>query len=143
MMVSKFIEPRQEDPIRMTEPWHDECHRLRAEGLSQPEIAARLLRSPYAVRLALNESPEQELNWKRARERARQRSKPRDRTPKKKGNRFQSYWAARAAAPQTITADIQRKAIFAFSRHEIDVAELMKRITPRDKWSRGGLLREE
>ena len=38
---------------------------------------------------------------------------------------------------------MKREAILAFSNHEIDVSELMRRITPRHKWSGAGLLRVE
>jgi hypothetical protein len=123
----------------MTEPWHDECRRLRAEGLSQPEIALRVKRSRVDIRFVLNESAEQKLDMKRLRERLR-----RPRTPSRRvGGKFVTYWAARAAAPGAITPQIKREAILAFSRHEIDRRELMLRITPADKWSRGGLLRVE
>ena len=130
----------------MTEPWHDECRRLRAEGLSQPEIAARLKQSRGSVARLLNESEEEKAIRRRERDRKRDRAHPRDRT-KRYGdgnrNRFHTYWTARAAAPQTITPAIKQAAILAFSNHEIDVAELMKRITPRDTWSREGLFRVE
>jgi hypothetical protein len=119
----------------MTEPWHDECRRLRAGGLTQREIAARLKQTSKAVYLALNESAEEKIRVRRAMDRARQRANPRDRTVGKNSTRVQTYWTARAAAPSTITPEIKREAILAFSRHEIDRIELMKRITPREKWA--------
>lgn len=126
----------------MTQPWHEECRRLRAEGLSQREISLRLKKPLLIVRAALNETVEQAMIFRRAKERERQR-KPRDRTPKKNGGRFQTHWAPRAAAPGVITLEIKREACLAFVRGEIDRVELMKRITPRDKWSKVGLLRVE
>jgi hypothetical protein len=127
----------------MTEAWHDECRRLRAQGLSQPEIAKKVNRSPYNVRLVLNETPEQELAFRRARERTRQRSAPRDRAVGKNGSRFQTYWKARAAAPGTITQEIKQAAILAYAHGDIDRHEMRRRITPRDKWSKEGLYRVE
>ena len=124
----------------MTEPWPDECRRLRAEGLSQPEIAARLRVPRGSVARLLNETEEQKITFRRGRDRKR---KPRPMASRKTGGKFVTYWTARATAPGTITPAIKQAAILAFSNHEIDVAELMKRITPRDKWSKAGLLRVE
>jgi hypothetical protein len=128
----------------MTASWHDECRRLRAEGLSQPEIAARLKQSRGSVWRFLNESEEQKTIFRRARERDSQRK---SRAGKKSGGihrgKFQTYWVARATAPGAITPEIKQAAILAFSKHEIDRGELMRRITPRDKWSAEGLLRVE
>ena len=123
----------------MTEPWHDECRRLRAEGLSQPEIALRVNQSTYLVRVALNETDEQKKNVKRIMERRR---KPRAQAAKKTGGKFLTYWA-RAATPGAITPEIKQAAILAFSKHEIDRGELMRRITPLNKWRAGGLWRVE
>ena len=109
----------------MTASWHDECRRLRAEGLSQPDIAARLKVPRGAIARLLNESEEEKAIRRRDRDRARSRAHPRDRKGKKTGDRFQTYWTARAAAPQTITQAIKQAAILAFSNHEIDVAELL------------------
>jgi hypothetical protein len=117
----------------MTEPWHDECRRLRAEGLSQPEIAAQLKRSSYAVRLVLHETAEQRMALRRVRDlrlACERKSKPRS-------------VSVKTEPSGKITPEIKREAILAFSRHEISRGELMLRITPRDKWSRGGLLRVE
>jgi hypothetical protein len=117
----------------MTEPWHDECRRLRAEGLSQPEIALQLKRSSYAVRMVLHESAEQRMLLRRARD--RHLAIVRKNAPKPV--------SVQAEPSGKITPEIKREAILAFSRHEISRGELMLRITPRDKWSRGGLWRVE
>ena len=117
----------------MTEPWHDECRRLRADGLSQPEIAAQLKRSSYAIRMVLHETLEERLALRRARDRYRVSRRKKIPQPVN----------VKAEPSGKITPDIKREAILAFSKHEIDRGELMRRITPRDKWSRGGLLRVE
>jgi hypothetical protein len=117
----------------MIEPWHDECRRLRAEGLSQPEIAAQLKRSPYAIRTVLHETFEQRLALRRVRD--RHRAIVRKNIPKPVN--------VKAEPSGKITEAIKREAILAFSKHEIDRRELMLRITPAAKWSRGGLLRVE
>ena len=112
--------------VPQSKPWHDECRRLRAEGLSQPEIAARLKVARIDLRFVLNESEEQ----KKALKRARERSKPRIRPERKK------QWAPklRAAAPGAITPEMKRVAILAFASGQIDRFELMRQITPRGKW---------
>jgi hypothetical protein len=107
----------------VTEPWHDECLRLRAEGLSQPEIAIRLKLPRRAVLLALDETPEQKILMRRVRDRLRQ---PRTKVVPR---------PVKAELVGEITADIKRAAILAFSKHEISRGELMRRITPRDKWA--------
>ena len=113
----------------MTEAWHEECRRLRAEGLSQPEIAVRLTRSPYAIRMVLHETAEQRRLMRGVRD--SHRACLRKKIPKPV--------SVKPEASGIITPDIKREAILAFSRHEISRGELMLRITPRDKWSRGGL----
>lgn len=123
------------------EPWHDECRRMRAEGMTQPEIASLLKQSKLSVRLALNETLEQRLILKRSRE-AKFR-KPRPMALRNTGGRFGSLWKAREPTPGAITPDMKREAIMAFSNHEIDRYELMRRITPRNKWSAAGFLRVE
>ena len=113
----------------MTESWHAECHRLRAEGLSQPEIALRVNKSSSTIRWVLNETDKQREKYKRIRERRRKRPE----VSRKREGKL-PYRAARAAAPGTITPEIKREAILAFSRHEIDRFEMMCRITPQNKW---------
>jgi hypothetical protein len=116
----------------VTEPWHDECRRLRAEGLTQPDIAARLEKSREAVRMALDESEEQNKTFRRARE-STYRRKPRPR----------SIWAERGMSKiqpegrksplpplETITLEIKREAILAYAHGDIDRHEMMRRITP-------------
>jgi hypothetical protein len=117
----------------MTEPWHDECRRLRADGLSQPEIAAQLKRSSYAIRMVLHETLEQRIALRRIRD--RHRACMRKNNPRPVSIKVEPLGK--------ITPEAKQAAILAFSRHEIDRRELMLRITPADKWSRGGLLRVE
>ena len=123
------------------EPWHADARRLRTEGLTQREICARLQQSKSAVHAALNETPVQKFIFKRNRE-AKLR-KPRPMAARKTGGRFVSLWKSKTDAPGVITPEMKREAILAFSNHEIPRAELMRRITPRNKWSGAGLLRVE
>jgi hypothetical protein len=102
--------------------WHDECRSLRAEGRTMRDIAVRLGVSETAVRIVLIPG---------AREQRRAYK--------------QDYYGVRPlprAKPQPVPRDIPLKiskedkdaAILAFARGQIDRFELMRRITPRDKW---------
>jgi hypothetical protein len=73
--------------------------------------------------LALDETPEQKILMRRVRERLRPKRKKVVPRPVK------------AELVGKITADIKRAAILAFSKHEISRGELMRRITPREKWA--------
>jgi len=105
----------------MTSPTHtelygDECRRLRAQGLNPREIGKRIGISDTSVRYILA-SPEKrrEINFNR------RSSEPKPKPPKPKPQ-------------QQIAKDAKDAAIMAFARYEITREELMRRITPRDKW---------
>jgi hypothetical protein len=102
--------------------WHDECRRLRADGRTMRDISIRLGVSETAVRIVLIPG---------AREQRRAYK--------------QDYYGVRPlprAKPQPVPRDIPLKiskedkdaAIRAFAKQEITREDLMRRITPRDKW---------
>jgi len=100
-----------------TELYGDECRRLKAQGLNPREIGKRIGISDTSVRYILA-SPEKrrEINFKRRD--ADPPPKPKPAKPK----------------PQQIPKDAKAAAIMAFAKFEITREELMRRITPRDKW---------
>ena len=101
-----------------TELYGDECRRLKAQGLNPREIGKRIGISDTSVRYILA-SPEKrrEINFKRRE--ADPQPPPRPAKPKPQ---------------QQIAKDAKDAAIKAFARFEITREELMRRITPRDKW---------
>jgi len=100
-----------------TELYGDECRRLKAQGFNPREIGKRIGISDTSVRYILA-SPEKrrEINLKR-----READPPPAPRPKPK-------------PPQRIAKEAKDAAIMAFARYEITREELMRRITPRDKW---------
>jgi len=105
----------------MTSPTHtelygDECRRLKAQGLNPRQIGKRIGISDTSVRYILAGSEKRaEINFNR------RSSDPKPKPPKPK-------------PPQQIAKDAKDAAIKAFARYEITREELMRRITPRDKW---------
>jgi len=99
-----------------TELYGDECRRLKAQGFNPREIGKRIGISDTSVRYILA-SPEKrrEINFNR------RSSEPKPKPPKPKPQ-------------QQIAKDAKDAAIMAFARYEITREELMRRITPRDKW---------
>ena len=128
--------------IPQSKPWHDECHRLRADGLSLRALAKRFRVSDSAIRYALDPDGEKAKRQGRvsrqvARKKQRKNYYGMPHTPRAMPA------PASKATPNSISKEEQNEAIRAFAKHEIDRVELMKRITPRDKWSRAELLRVE
>ena len=102
-----------------TELYGDECRRLKAQGLNPREIGKRIGISDTSVRYILA-SPEKrrEINFKRRG--ADPKPAPRPAKPK---------------PPRAITPETIMEAARAFAKpNGISIEELMRRITPRDKW---------
>ena len=100
-----------------TELYGDECRRLKAQGLNPRQIRKRIGISDTSVRYILASAEKRrEINFKR---------RDADPPPKPKPIR---------PKPQTIAKDAKAAAIMAFAKYEITREELMRRITPRDKW---------
>jgi hypothetical protein len=107
----------------------DECRRLKAEGLRQFEIAKRVGISGSSVRYILADPAQREfiLAQKRG---------------GKSKTAFYGYHHTPKAAmkpvklppPVAITKEAKDAACLAFARGDIARDELMRRITPRDKW---------
>jgi hypothetical protein len=103
--------------------WHDECRRLRADGLSLSEIGRRLGVSADRVAYVLDE------NGYRARRRTD--------SARRRGSWNIEDPVRRPTGPikrETISQEAKDAAIRAFAKQEITREELMRRITPRDKW---------
>jgi hypothetical protein len=110
--------------------WHDECRSLRAEGRTMRDISVRLGVSETAVRIVLTPG---------AREQRRAAK--------------QDYYGVRPIRtseqppvkrePQRISKEAKYAAIRAFAKQEITREELMRRITPRDKWRGKSWLQSE
>jgi hypothetical protein len=105
--------------------WHDECHRLRAEGLSFIKIGMRLGVSADRVAYVLDE------NGYRARKTA---AVKRHRGSWHCGVRHTASAKPSPVQRETISKEDKDAACLAFARGHIDRHELMRRITPRDKW---------
>jgi hypothetical protein len=107
----------------------DECRRLKDEGLNYTQIATRLGLNDKTVRFVLADETERE----------------RIRAQKRKNRQKRTYYGyhhsplpapkpIKPTPPVAITKEVKDAAIMAFHLHEIDRHELMRRITPRDKW---------
>jgi hypothetical protein len=105
--------------------WHDECRRLRADGLSLSEIGRRLGVSADRVAYVLDE------NGYRARKTA---AVKRHRGSWHCGVRHTAPAKAAPVQRETISKEDKDAACLAFAKQEITREELMRRITPRDKW---------
>lgn len=112
-------------------PWHNDCTRLRAEGMDPIGIARRLGKSIGMVRWVLDENNERQAARERASQSRGYRNRPHagvyhdpSREPRN------GLEPAKRAVKAPISKEVKDAACLAFALFEIDRATLMARITP-------------
>lgn len=100
----------------------DECRRLKAEGLLISEISTRLGIGKTTVSMALA-SPEEQARIRESKNGKKRKPQPDKPVVKAKSIKY-----------PPIPKEAKDEAILAFAMHQIDRNEMLRRITPRDKW---------